>query len=130
MHRRDRAHIRGKVNHEFRLGCAKQIERAIEVAARLADARHGHPPAIPVLRKPGLLAELLAPEQRLGGGIQFVPLALELADTDVHIRRSAHDRATLLARELQRLLVRAHGIAETTLRDAYICQRDGAADRS
>jgi hypothetical protein len=28
---------------------------------------------------------------------------------------------------MQRLLVHAHGIAETTLRDAYICQRDGAA---
>jgi hypothetical protein len=57
---------------------------------------------------------------------QFVPLTLERAHTDVHIRCSAHNRATLLARELQRLLVCAYGIAKTTLRDAYICQRDGA----
>ena len=75
-------------------------------------------------------AELLAPEQRLGGGIQLVPLALELAEPDVHVRRSAHGSATLLARELQRLLVDTRGIAETTLRDAYICQCDGAADGS
>ena len=81
--------------------------------------------------KPGLLAQLLAPQQRLGGGIQFVPLALELA----HARRTCPPFRAATAppcsrRELQRLLVRAHRIAETTLRDAYICQRDGAADGS
>ena len=40
------------------------------------------------------------------------------------------DRAALLARELQCLLVGAHGVAQTTLRDPDVGQGDGAADES
>ena len=118
--RRDWAHIRGEVNHEERLGSAQQIEGRSEVAQRLVDARHGYPPAIRVLRKPGLGTDLLALEQRLGGCLQFVPLALDLAEAHIHIRRPARGSATLFACEPQRLLIGPCRVAETTLCDAYI----------
>src|SRR5207248_4468624 len=57
-----------------------------------------------------------------------VPLAVESADADVHVRRSPQHRRALLRHKLQCLLVGAHGLAETTLRNSYIGQCDSAAE--
>src|SRR5437867_10351950 len=61
--------------------------------------------------------------------MQIVALAVESADADVHVRRSAQHRTTLLRRKLQCLLVDAHGLTEATLRNAYIRQCESAAQR-
>src|SRR5881227_703016 len=60
--------------------------------------------------------------------MQIVALAVKLAHTQVHVCCSPQHRRALLCRELQCLLVGAHGLAETTLRNPYIGQCDSAAE--
>src|SRR5206468_8882937 len=86
------------------------------------------PPPIPVLRQPGVLAQLLAAPQLLGGGGHVVALAVDLAHPHVHVCRSAQNRPALLGRTLQGLLVGAHGLAETALRAPDVRQRDRAPE--
>ena len=59
---------------------------------------------------------------------QVVALAVELAHPDVHVCRSPQNRPALLSGKLQGLLVGAHRLAETTLRDPDVRQRDRAAE--
>ena len=88
LQRRDRPHIGEEVTHIQALGLLQQIERAVQIALGLPYARHRHAPAIPVLREPGVLAQLLASQQVLRGGLQIVILAVELAHAHVHVCRS------------------------------------------
>ena len=76
-----------------------------------------------------MLPQLLTGHEVLHGRLQIVPLAVESTDADVHVRRSAQHRTTLLRRKLQCLLVGAHGLTEATLRTAYIGQCESAAER-
>src|SRR5207302_9623262 len=98
------------------------------IAPSLQYSSHGHAPAIGVLRQPGVLPQLLTSHEVLHGRLQIVPLAVESTDADVHVRRSAQHETTLLRRKLQCLRVGAHGLTETTLRNAYIRQCDSAAE--
>jgi hypothetical protein len=82
---RDRTHIRRQVAPVHGLGLLEQLERTVQIARGLVDARHGDAPAIPVLRKARVLAQLTAPQQSLHGGIEIVPLAGELAHANVHL---------------------------------------------
>ena len=75
-----------------------------------------------------MLPQFLTGHEVLHGRLQIVPLAVESADADVHVRRSAQHRGAVLCRKLQCLLVGAHGLTETTLRNAYIRQCDSAAE--
>jgi hypothetical protein len=77
-----------------------------------------------VLRQTEVLAELLAAPQELGRGRHVVPFAVQRGHPDVHVGGSAQDRPLLLRREPQRLLVRAHGVAEAALDDMEVSQRD------
>ena len=92
LQRRDRTHIGEEVAHIQALCLVEQVERAVQIALGLPDARHRDAPAIRVLREPGVLAQLLAAQQVLRGGIQIVPLAVELAHAHVHVCRSPQDR--------------------------------------
>ena len=68
-------------------------------------------------------------QQVLRGGMQIVTLTVELAHAHVHVCRSPQRRASpCCRRKLQCLLIGAHGLAETTLRNPYISQGDGATD--
>ena len=96
LQRRDRPHVGEEVAHVQALGLVEQVERAVQIAFGLPDPRHRDAPAIPVLRQPGVLAQLLAPQQVLRGGGQVVPLAVELAHADVHVRRSPQHRPARL----------------------------------
>src|SRR2546423_13890960 len=64
----------------------------------------------------------------LGGGIQIVTLTVELAHSLVRGCRSPQHMRTLLCRKLQSPLIGAHCLAQTTLRNPYISQGDGATD--
>ena len=59
---------------------------------------------------------------------KVVALAVDLTHADVHVGRAASDGRALLRPEPQRLLVGAHGLAETPLRTPYIRQRDRASE--
>ena len=50
------------------LRLVEQVERAVQIAFGLADPGHRDPPAVRVLRQPGVLAQLLAAQQVLRGG--------------------------------------------------------------
>ena len=95
---------------------------------RLAYPGHRNPPAIPVLRQPDGLTQLLAAQQLLRGGGQIVALAVDLAHPHVHVCRSPQDRPALLRRTLQGLLVGAHCGTETTLHQPDVRHRDRAAE--
>ena len=128
LQRRDRPHIREEVAHIQALRLVEQVECAAQVSFSLAYPGHRDPPAIRVLRQPGVLAQLLAAQQVLRGGMQIVALAVDLAHPHVHVCRSPQNRPALLRRTLQCLLVGAHRLAETTLRDPDVRQRDRAAE--
>ena len=66
-HRRDRPHVRGEVAGVDALGLGEQVERAGEVPVGLPEPGHRDPPAVRVLRQAGVLAELPAAQQVLGG---------------------------------------------------------------
>ena len=110
------------------LRLVEQVECAVQIPFSLAYPSHRDPPAIPVLRQPGVLAQLLAPQQLLRGGMQVVALAVDLAHPDVHVCRSPQNRPALLGCTLQCLLVGAHRLAEATLREPDVRQRDRAAE--
>src|SRR5262245_52477504 len=78
LHRCNWTHIRRKVAHVQALCLVEQVERAVQVALGLPDARHRDTPAIAVLREPGVFTKLLASQQVLGSGRQSVTLTLEL----------------------------------------------------
>ena len=122
LHCRDRTHVGKEVAHVQALCLLEQVERAVQISLSLAYASHGHAPAIRVLRQPGVLAQLLARQQVLRGRLQIVTLAVEFAHADVHVSRSPQHRRALLRRKLQCLLVGAHRLAETTLRNPDIGQ--------
>ena len=75
-----------------------------------------------------MLAQLLAAQQVLRGGMQIVMLTVELAHAHVHVCRSPQDRRALRRRKLQCLLIGTHCLVETTLRNPYIRQGDCATD--
>ena len=128
LQRRDRTHIWEKVTHIQALCLVEQVERAVQIALGLPYASHRDAPAIPVLREPGVLAQLLASQQVLRGGMQIVMLTVELAHSHVHVCRSPQYRFALLRRKLQSPLIGTHRLAETTLRNPYISQSDCAID--
>ena len=128
LQRRDRPDIREEVARVQAVRLVEQVKCAGQVSFGLAYPGHRDPPAVPVLRQPEVLAQFLARKQVLGGGRQVVALSVDLAHPYVHVCRSPQDRAALLRRTLQCLLVGAHRLAETTLRTAYIGQRDRAAE--
>src|SRR5689334_2783964 len=66
--------------------------------------------------------------QQLGGCLQLVSLTLDLTEPDIHVCGPVGGSATLFARDAQCLLVNTRRIAETTLRDPYVRQCDGAAN--
>ena len=125
---RDRPHVREEVAHVHALRLVEQIERAAQIPLSLAYSGHRDPPAIPVLRQPDGLAQLLAAQQLLRGGLQIVALAVHLAHPHVHVRRSPQNRPALLSRTLQGLLVGAHRLAETALHKPDVRHRDRAAE--
>ena len=122
--RRDRTHVGREVTHVQALRLVEQVERAVQISFSLPDPSHRDAPAIAVLRQPGVLAQLLARQQVLRGGSQVVTLAVERAHPYVHVCRSPQNRPALLRCKLQRLLVGAHRLAETTLRNPDVRQRD------
>jgi hypothetical protein len=67
-----------------------------------------------------VLTQIRARLQVADGGVQIVPLAVELAHAHVHVRRSPQRRRTGRRRELQRPLVRAHRLVEPALRNPNI----------
>ena len=75
-----------------------------------------------------MLTQFLAAQQVLDGGGQVVALAVELAQAYVHVRGSPQNRAALLSRTLQGLLIGAHGLAETTLGKPDVRQGDRAPE--
>src|SRR6185437_5956369 len=75
---RDRPHVREEVAHIEALRLVEQVERAAQISFGLPYPRHRHPPAVTVLRQPGLLAEFLASQQKLRGGLQVIALAGDL----------------------------------------------------
>ena len=123
-HRRDRPHVGGEVTGVHPLRLVEQVDRTVEVPFGLPDPGHRDPPAVRVLRQAEVLAELLAAQQELGRGRQVVALAVQRGHPDVHVGRSPQDRPALLRGEPQRLLVRAHGVAEAALDDVDVRQRD------
>ena len=88
LQRRDRTHIGGKVTHIQALCLVEQVERAVQIALGLPYASHRNAPAIPVLREPGVLAQFLASQQVLRGGMQIVMLTVELTHSHIHVCRS------------------------------------------
>ena len=126
--RRDRPHVRGEVTRVHALGLVEQVEGAVQISLGVPDSRHRDPPAIRVLRQPGVLAQLLGAQQVPGGGRQVVALASDLAHPHVHVRRSPQHRPVLVGGESQRLLVGAQRLTQATLRDADVRQRDRAAE--
>ena len=128
LQRRDRPHVGEEVAHIQALRLVEQVECAAQISFSLAYPGHRDPPAIPVLRQPGVLAQLLAPQQLLRGGRQVAALAVDLAHPHVHVRRSPQNRPALLRCTLQCLLVGAHRLAKTTLHKPDVRQRDRAAE--
>ena len=128
LQRRYRTHIWEKVTHIQALCLVEQVERAVQISLGLPYSSHRDAPAIPVLREPGVLAQLLAFQQVLRGGIQIVMLTVELAHSHVHVCRSPQYRLALLRRKLQSPLIGTHRLAETTLRNPDIGQSDCAID--
>ena len=128
LQRRDRPHVGEEITHIQALRLVEQIECAAQISFSLPYPGHRDPPAIPVLRQPDVLAQLLAPQQLLRGGRQVVALAVDLAHPHVHVCRSPQNRPALLRRTLQCLLVGAHRLTETTLRKPDVRQRDRAAE--
>src|ERR1039457_4567406 len=127
LQRRDRPHVGEEVAHVQALRLVEQVKCAGQISFSLLYPGHRHPPAIPVLRQPGVLTQLLARQQVLDGGRQVVALAVELAHPRVHVCRSPQNRAALRRDKLQCLLVGVHRLAEATLRDPDVGQRDRAA---
>ena len=143
---RNGAHIRREITDVQALSLVEQFECGVGVALGVTDASHRHGPTRPVRREPGALAELFARRQVFGGGKQIAVLTFELAHADIQVRRPSRrwlalglpKRATTLAkwilrrRELQRVLIRAHCLTKSTLRNAYVrlsdCARDGVRD--
>ena len=85
---RHRPHVREEVAHIVALCLVEQAERAGQVSFSLRDPGHRDSPAVPVLRQPGVLAELLASQQKLCGGMQVIALAGDLTHAHVHVRGS------------------------------------------
>ena len=69
LQRRDRTHVGGKGTHVQTLCLVEQVERAVQIALGLPDARHSNTPAIAILREPSMLTQLLTSQQVLGGAI-------------------------------------------------------------
>ena len=99
--------------HPLRL--VEQGECAGQIALGFPDSGHRDPPPVGVLRQPGVLAQLLAAEQVLGGGVQIAAFAGDLAHAHVHVRRSAEHGPGFLGGELQGPLERAQRVAQATL---------------
>ena len=95
LQRRDRTHIGGKVTHVQALCLVEQVESAVQIALGLPYASHRDTPAIPVLREPGVLTQLLTSQQALRGGMQIVMLTVEFAHSYIHVCRSAQTQACL-----------------------------------
>ena len=128
LQRRDRPYVREEVAHIQALRLVEQIECAAQVSFSLAYPGHRDPPAVRVLRQPVVLAQLLAPQQLLGGGLQIAALAVDLAHPHVHVCRAPQNRPVLLRCALQGLLVGAHRLAEAALHQPDVRHRDRAAE--
>ena len=83
---------------------------------------------MPVLRQAGVLAELRAGGQVLPRGPQFVALPIQLAEPHVHVGRAAEHVRAVACRYGQPVLVGGHRVAEPSLRDADVGQREGDAE--
>src|SRR5229473_1678253 len=94
----------------------------------LPYASHSRAPTRPDRREPGTLAQLLSCQQVLRRRLQIVTLTLQFTQSDVQVSRSPQHRLALLRCELQCLLVGAHRLVETTLRDPDISQDACATD--
>lgn len=125
---RDGPHVGEEVGHEQPLRLVEQHQRAVQVSFGLPDPGHRDPAAVRVLRQPGLLAELLAPQHLPPGGGHVVALAVDLAHPDVHVGRAPQHRPAVPGRESQRLLVGAHRLAEPALRPPDVPLRDRAPE--
>src|ERR1700722_6393991 len=93
--RRDRPHVGEKVAHVQALRLIEQIKCAVQIPFSLAYPSHRDPPAVTVLWQPKVLAQLLAPQQVLGGGMQVVALTVNLAHPYVHVCGSPQNRPAL-----------------------------------
>ena len=110
------------------LRLVEQVHGAVEVALGLPHPGHRHPPAVPVLRQAGVLAELRAGRQVIARGVQLVALPAQLAQADVHVRRTAQHRRAVPGRGGQPVLVGGQRVAEPALSDADVGQREGDAE--
>src|SRR5579864_376815 len=121
-------HVGEEVAHVQTLRVVDELERAVQISSSACYSSQGNAPAIRVLRQAGALAQLLARLEVLQGGLQVVPLAVDSAYPDVHVRRSAQNWRALLRRQLQCVLMGAQRLAQTTLRNPNISQRERAAE--
>ena len=65
-----------------------------------------------------MLTQLVALEHVLDSGLEIASLAFELAQADVHVRGASQNRRRVRGRKLQRLLIGAPGVVQSTLGDA------------
>jgi hypothetical protein len=87
LQRRYGTHVGGGTPDLQALRLVEQVERAVEVCPSLLDPCHGRVPAVPVLRYPAVLAQLLASLQVATGAFQIALLTAQLAQPYVQIRR-------------------------------------------
>ena len=127
-HRRDRTDVRVEVTHVQPLRLGEEVEGGVQIPFRLTDPRHRDPPAIPVLREAGVLAQFLARQQMLPGGIEIIAFDQDLADAHVRVRGPSHRGWGVVGRQLQSPLVAGHRLPETPLGDPDVGQDDRAAD--
>jgi hypothetical protein len=120
----DRAHVRGEATLVQALRLVELVERGVRIALRRGEPRHDHGPAAPVERAghlPGL-------EQVLGGGVQIIPLAPDLAQFDVEIGRALDVQFAEFRRAAHRLLENVLRLAKSPLRHPDIRADDRTVD--
>ena len=125
---RDRPHVGGEVADVDPLRVVEQVERTVQVSLGLADPGHRDPPAVRVLRQPDVLAQRLAAQQQLGGRRQVV----RARGGARRSRRTcppfpAGPAPVWSAASRSDPLVGAHRVAEATLDDLDVGQRDRTA---
>ena len=122
-------HVGREVADVDALGLLEQRDGAGQVAFGLAQLGAGDPPAVRVLRQTQVLAQLLGSAQVVGGRPEVVALEGDLAES----RRAcpAVPRITvsgLVGRRAQRVLEGTSGVAEPSLGDPEVGERDRAAE--
>src|SRR6202035_920853 len=83
--RRNRPHIREEVADVAALRLVEQVKRTGQASLSLRHQRNRESQQIWELRQSGVLAQLLAGQQMLGGDAQVAALAVDLADPRVHV---------------------------------------------